>query len=241
VFLIDSDLEEEPELLERFHKELAATRAEVVFGVQEKRKGGFFERMSGAIFFGLFNMLSTHPIPRNLIIARLMTRKYVSALVLHQERETMIAGLLTLTGFRQVAVTVLKQHKGTSTYDLRRKFSHFVNAITSFSSKPLVFIFYLGCVIVVVSSIAALDLIVRKLFFGTLLQGWASLVVSIWLLGGVTIFCLGVIGIYLSKIFIEVKQRPYTIIREVYDHERRSNQTDELAFSQRRMRTGSER
>jgi len=241
VFLIDSDLEEEPELLERFHKELAATRAEVVFGVQEKRKGGFFERMSGAIFFGLFNMLSTHPIPRNLIIARLMTRKYVSALVLHQERETMIAGLLTLTGFRQVAVTVLKQHKGTSTYDLRRKFSHFVNAITSFSSKPLVFIFYLGCVIVVVSSIAALDLIVRKLFFGTLLQGWASLVVSIWLLGGVTIFCLGVIGIYLSKIFIEVKQRPYTIIREVYDHERRSNQTDELAFAQRRMRTGSER
>jgi putative glycosyltransferase len=71
-----------------------------------------------------------------------------------------------------------------------------------------------------VSSIAALDLIIRRIFFGQLLQGWASLIVSIWLLGGLTLFCLGVVGVYLSKIFIETKQRPYTIIREIY--ERRS-------------------
>jgi putative glycosyltransferase len=61
-------------------------------------------------------------------------------------------------------------------------------------------------------------LILRKILFGTLLEGWASLIVSIWLLGGITIFCLGVIGIYLSKIFIEVKQRPYTIVKEVYGY-----------------------
>src|SRR6185503_5917543 len=80
----------------------------------------------------------------------------------------------------------------------------------------LVLIFYLGCFIVVVSSIAAIDLIVRKLFFGALLEGWASLIVSIWLLGGLTIFCLGVIGIYLAKVFIEVKQRPHTIVKRTY-------------------------
>jgi putative glycosyltransferase len=75
-----------------------------------------------------------------------------------------------------------------------------------------------------VSSIAAIDLIVRKLLFGTLMEGWASLIVSIWLLGGLTIFCLGVIGIYLSKIFIEVKQRPYTIIKQTYEAARSESQ-----------------
>jgi putative glycosyltransferase len=145
-----------------------------------------------------------------------MTREYVAALMRHQEREFVMSGLWALTGFQQVPLTVTKHHKAKSAYGLRRKISHLVNAITSFSSKPLVLIFYLGCFILLVSSIAAVDLIVRKVFFGTLLQGWASLIVSVWLLGGLTIFCLGVIGIYLSKVFIEVKQRPYTIVKQIF-------------------------
>lgn len=216
VFLVDCDLEEDPELLETFYRKLKATEAEVVFGVQQNRKGGLFERVSGSIFFKLFNLLSNDPIPANVITARLMTRKYVKALVQHRERETLIAGLWTLTGFDQVSVRVTKHLKASSTYDLRRKVSQLVNAITSFSSKPLVMIFYLGSAILLLSTTAALVLIIRKLLFGALLLGWPSVIISIWLLGGLTIFCLGVIGIYLSKMFIEVKQRPYTIVREVY-------------------------
>jgi putative glycosyltransferase len=202
----------------------------VVYGVQRKRKGALFERISGAIFFKAFNALSTHPLPRNVITARLMNRKYVDALVRHQERETLIAGLWALTGFDQVPVTITKSSKHRSTYSLRKRVAHFVNAITSFSNKPLVFIFYLGCLILLLSTIAAVDLIVRKLFFGSLLVGWASLMVSIWLLGGLTIFCLGVIGIYLSKVFIEVKQRPYTVIKQIYEVSRSENdfQPDEF-------------
>jgi putative glycosyltransferase len=217
VFLLDSDLEEDPAWLETFYERLRATEAAVVFGVQRKRKGRLFERLSGAIFFKIFNALSTQPIPRNVVTARLMTHKYVAALVQHQERETQIAGLWALTGFKQVSVSISKSSNSTSTYSFRRKVSHLVNAITSFSIKPLVLIFYLGCVILLLSTIAALDLIVRKLMLGTLLEGWASLIVSIWLLGGLTIFCLGVIGIYLAKVFIEVKRRPYTIVQDIYE------------------------
>jgi putative glycosyltransferase len=235
VFLIDSDLEEDPELLETFHEKLLATRADVVFGVQRKRKGALFERISGAVFFKAFNALSTHPLPRNVITARLMTRKYVDSLVRHQERETLIAGLWVLTGFDQVPVTITKSNKRKSTYSLRKRISHFVNAITSFSNKPLVFIFYLGCIILFISTIAAVDLIVRKLFFGSLLVGWASLMVSIWLLGGLTIFCLGVIGIYLSKIFIEVKQRPYTVIKQIYEASGSENQLQPAEFQMDRQ------
>jgi putative glycosyltransferase len=111
-----------------------------------------------------------------------------------------------------------KHHKGRSTYDFGRKLAHVVNSITSFSNRPLVFIFYLGLGISVLAGLAAGYLVVRRLFFGVLLAGWPSLMVSVWLLGGLTLLCLGVIGIYLSKIFIETKQRPYTIVRQVYEH-----------------------
>jgi len=229
VFLLDSDLEEEPEFLGIFYEKLKATGADVAFGVQQKRKGGLFERVTGAMFLRLFNALSTHPLSRNMITARLMSKRYVSALLEHREREVLIAGLWVLTGFHQVPVFIQKQHRSSSTYNLRKKISYLVNAITSFSNKPLVFIFYLVCVILAISSIAALDMIVRRIFFGTLLRGWASLIVSVWLLGGLTIFCLGVIGIYLSKIFVEVKQRPYTITREVYEQDSPSAAGDALS------------
>jgi|SRR5580765_1399342 len=219
VFLIDSDLEEEPELLEEFHARLKDTRADVVFGVQKARKGNYFERFTGALFFRIFNLLSTHPIPANHITARLMSRRYVTALLQHKEREFIISGLWTLTGFEQVPIAVRKHHSSRTTYGPAQKIAHLVNAITSFSGKPLVLIFYLGCFILLLSSVAAVDMIVRRIFLKTQLQGWASLIVSIWLLGGMTIFCLGVIGIYLSKIFLEVKRRPYTIIKEIFEND----------------------
>jgi putative glycosyltransferase len=219
VFLLDSDLEEEPELLAVFHQKLATTDADVVFGVQERRKGKLFERLSGFLFFKLFNALSSHSLPDNFITARLMKRKYVSALLQHREREMLLAGLWVLTGFTQVPLPVTKHSKGSSTYSIRLKIAQAVNAITSFSNKPLVLIFYLGCAILVLSTAAAIYLIIRKIIFGALLLGWASLIVSIWLLGGLTIFCLGIIGIYLAKVFIEVKQRPYSIVKDIYEYD----------------------
>jgi putative glycosyltransferase len=219
VFLLDSDLEEEPELLSAFHQKLTTTDADVVFGVQERRKGKPFERLSGFLFFKTFNALSSHSLPDNFVTARLMKRKFVSALLQHREREMLLGGLWVLTGFTQVALPVTKHSKGSSTYSVRLKIAQAVNAITSFSNKPLILIFYLGCAILFLSTAAACYLIIRKIVFGTLLLGWASLIVSVWLLGGLTIFCLGIIGIYLAKIFIEVKQRPYSIVKDIYEYD----------------------
>jgi len=94
-----------------------------------------------------------------------------------------------------------------------------VDSVTSFSDRPLVLIFYLGLAIGGTSSLAAVYLVVRRLFFGVALPGWPSLIVSIWMLGGLMLICLGIIGIYLSKIFIETKQRPYTIVRQIYERD----------------------
>src|SRR6266849_2699835 len=233
VFLVDSDLEEEPELLESFYQELNTERADVVYGVQQKRKGKLFERASGAIFFKLFNLMSTHQISPNLITARMMSKRYVSALLEHKEREVAIAGLWALTGFKQISVPVKKLHRNSSTYSLSKKISHFVNAIAAFSNKPLVLIFYVGSIIIIVASVAAFYLIIRRVFWGVLLEGWASLIVSIWLLGGITIFCIGVIGIYLAKVFTETKQRPYTIIRDIYERRATPQLEDSSELDQR--------
>jgi putative glycosyltransferase len=219
VFLIDSDLEEDPELLTVFAATLdtAAGDADVVFGVQQERRGGWFERWSGRIYFRLFNLMSDHPIPENLLTVRLMTRRYVSALLSHGEREMVISGLWVLTGFRQVPLIVTKHSRSKTTYSLRRKIAVLVNSVTSFSSRPLVFIFYLGVAIGALAATAAAYLVIRRVFFGVLLPGWPSLIVSVWLLGGMILACLGIIGIYVSKIFIETKQRPYTIVRRVHE------------------------
>jgi putative glycosyltransferase len=217
VFKIDCDLEENPEELNAFHAAIKESGADVVYGVQEARKGGWWERLSGMLFWKLFNALSNVPVPANLLTVCIMTRQYVASLVRHQEREVFMAGLSAITGFKQMPLVVAKRSRGQSSYTLGRKVALFVNAITSFSNKPLVLIFYLGTSICFVSGLVALYLIVNAFFFTGYLVGWPSLVVSIWFLGGIIIFCLGIIGIYLSKIFSETKQRPYTIIRDLYE------------------------
>ncbi len=220
VFLIDCDLEEAPELLAEFYPAMLSRNADVVYGVQRRRKGSIFEKVSGAIFYTAFNLLADHKIPRNLIFARLMSRRYVDALIAHREREVFIQGLWSIAGFLQVGLPVDKTSKGSTTYTFWRKFSTMVNAVTSFSNAPLRYVLYLGSLVMMVSSVYGLYLFLHVMIFGSEVPGWASLMVSIWLLGGIMIFCIGVVGIYVSKVFSETKQRPYTVVREVYPAEK---------------------
>jgi putative glycosyltransferase len=236
VFLIDSDLEEEPELLPQFLDRMRTAQADVVYGVQQARRGSLFEQVSGWLFFKIFNLLSDHHIPPNLVTVRLMSRRYVSALVAHRERETMIAGLWALTGFRQVPQPIIKHSKGQTSYGLRHKVSLLVTSITSFSDRPLVMIFYLGLCIGGSAALAAVYLVIRRLFFGVALPGWPSLIVSVWMLGGLMLISLGIVGIYLSRIFIETKQRPYTIIRQIHERADRSALSNDPADGRRVLR-----
>jgi len=217
VFSLDSDLEEDPDWLDQFYERMRVTGADVVYGVQRRRKGGLFERLTGALYYTMFRLLSSYAVPANQVAARLMTRRYVQSLVEHRDQEVFLAGLWAITGYDQVPVTVEKADKGSSSYSLRKKLSITLNSVTSFSNVPLVLIFYLGMLVTVVSLSAALFTLVAKLFFIDFELGWPSLIISIWLLSGLTFSCLGIIGMYLSKIFIETKDRPYTIIRRIYD------------------------
>jgi len=220
IFLIDIDLEEEPEWLERFWHELnESDHMDMVYGIQERRKGGFFERSSGALFNIFFNLFSDVKLDNNQTVARLMSKRYVHSLLQFTERELVFAGLCELTGYNQGSIFVQKGSKASSTYNLFRKAELAINYITSFSSKPLALIFYLGLVVTCAASFFALKTLFIKIVYGIPVEGWTSIIISIWFLGGILMFSLGILGIYLSKIFIEVKRRPYTIIRAIYERD----------------------
>ncbi|MBI1371827.1 MAG: glycosyltransferase [Phycisphaera sp.] len=220
VFLIDCDLEEDPELLGQFTHIIDERCCDAVYGVQTKRKGGVVERISGALFYRLFNAISSHPVVPNLIMARLMTRRYVDTLLRYSERTVFLAGLFAHVGYEQVSVPVFKHSHSPSSYSMARKLTMAVEAMTSFSSKPLIWVFYLGVFLTVTAACEGLYLIIRHLFISPFGQpGWASLMVSVWFLGGVGIFCLGLIGMYIAKLFDEVKGRPRTTVRHIFCRE----------------------
>jgi putative glycosyltransferase len=216
VFLIDSDLEEDPEWILEFSEIMLAEAAVVVYGTQQERKGNWFEKWSGEVYYSVFNWLCNIDHPRNIVTARLMSRRYVDALLLHRERELVISCLWVITGFKQCGTIVKKHMSSSSTYSLSKKIGHATNAITSFSEMPLKLIFYVGIAIFFCAMAFAVDLVFNKLVLSRPLDGWTSVMVSIWILGGMTISFVGVVGIYLSKIFSETKQRPHTIVRNVY-------------------------
>lgn len=216
VFLIDSDLEEEPEWLQPFAETMQTSGSDVVYGVQSNRKGGVFERWSGSAFYRLFRLLTGIAQPNNIVTARLMSRRFVDALLEHREREINIGGLWVITGFKQVHREVKKRDSSPTTYSVSRKISHLVNAVTSFSSLPLVLTFYAGLLISLSACGYIVYLSARYYTSAAPPDGYTSIIASIWLFSGLIIFFLGMQGIYIAKIFSEVKQRPYTIVRQRY-------------------------
>jgi putative glycosyltransferase len=216
VFLIDVDLEEEPELLAQFWSTLFREDADVVYGFQTTRKGHVLERLGGALHWWVIRRLSSYPIPQNLVTARLMKRVYVRSLLLHREQKTAIGGLWAITGYRQLGVPVTKRSRGESSYSLGRRIAAGFEGITSFSEKPLILVFLLGVIIFGIALLGGTYLVFLR-FSGRLLSGWASVMVSIWMLGGLSIASMGILGLYVARIFIETKRRPYSIVRAIHD------------------------
>lgn len=216
VFLIDSDLEEEPEWLLEFSAKMSETNCDVVYGVQAKRKGGMFERVSGALFWAIFRKISRLGLPANVTTCRLMTQAFVQASQLYEERELVAHALWYDAGFTQVPYLVGKHSSSPTTYTLAKKITLFANAISSYSNGPLIWIFYFGCMTFAGALIYISSLVVKKIFFTVPIDGWTSVVASIWFFGGLISFFLGIIGVYVAKVFSEVKRRPRSIVKRVY-------------------------
>lgn len=216
VFLIDSDLEEQPEELARFYKRFCQGDCDVVYGVQQKRRGGLLERISGAAFFALVDALGDRPLPRNLVTSRLMTATYVKALVRHRDREFVISDLWEVTGFRQIAMVIGKLAASPSTYSIWKRIDLAVKHLTTSSMRLLYLVFYTGLLIFMTSIGVVIYFLFRYLTHGIGVSGFTSQIISLWFLGGLITLILGILGIYMASILAETKRRPYTVVRAVY-------------------------
>jgi putative glycosyltransferase len=216
VFMIDSDLEEEPEELSRLHARFAQGDCDVVYGVQEKRRGNLFRRWPGELFFLLVQALSDQPVPRNSVAARLMTRDYVRALVRYRDREFMLMHLMQLAGFRQIAVPIRKRSQSSTTYSLRMRTEMAIKFLTTTSTRLLYLLLYVGVFIFGLSTTFILYYIGRYLTSGIGVDGFTSQIVSIWFLGGLITLILGILSVYMANILVETRRRPYVVVRHLH-------------------------
>ena len=211
---MDADLQDDIEVLDEF-MEKYKEGCEIVYGVRKERKTDtFFKRNSALAFYKLMNMLGTKVV-NNHADYRLMSRTALDGLAQYREVNLFLRGIVPEIGYKTDSVYYDRGERfaGESKYPLKKMLSFALEGITSFSVKPLKIISGLGFVISLLSILGLLYALISK-FAGLAVAGWTAIVCSIWLLGGVQLLCLGVLGEYIGKIYSEVKARPRYIIEE---------------------------
>ncbi|MEL7256126.1 MAG: glycosyltransferase family 2 protein [Pseudomonadota bacterium] len=217
VFLIDSDLEEPPELLIDMAQVMRDSPVDCLYGVQEARKGGFLERKSGELFYTLFSALSEVDLPRNVSTLRLMTGRYVKSLVSFRDKNPVFVPLSLLVGYAQAPFTFKKTSTSATTYSLGRRFGLFLHAITSFSSRPLLLMFYVSLMLSAVGLIYGIYVVSLGLL-GQPQDGWSSLMAVVVFFFSLNAVFTGLIGIYVKQVVEEVKDRPVSVVKEIYEN-----------------------
>lgn len=222
IYMTDCDLEEDPSLIETFYREWErhGGTVDVVYGTQAVRQGPRFRRFTGEVFYRLMNLISGEDIPPNLTMTRLMSRRFVENLLRHQERTFYIDGLFQSTGFGQTTIPIDKAYKGQSTYSLRLRWALALDGMLSQGNRLLTGVFAIGLALSLSSFAYILVLVYKRLVAATPVDGWTSLMVSIWFLGGAIISSVGIVGLYVGKIFLETKKRPLVVVRKVYESRR---------------------
>lgn len=214
-FLLDSDLEEEPENLGPMLDAMRETGADVIYGVQQQRKGGWVERVSGELFYDIFGWLSEIKLPRNVSTIRLMTRRYLDSFLRFRDHNPVLVPLGLLAGFKQAEFTFTKQNISETTYSLGKRFSWLLLVIPSFTGRPLLLLFWLSLVLSLGSFLFGMFVVVRAVI-GPVQDGWSSLMAAILFFFSLNALFTGMLGLYIKLILDEVKDRPRTVVQEVF-------------------------
>lgn len=217
VFTIDVDLEEPPESISRFYNHLVANwdNMDTVVGTLERRDIKSIERLSGKLFYSIFNKLSDSLIQPNQLWSRIMKREFVDAFLKYNEYLRFTAGLFSISGFVQVYLPVKKSFKGSSSYSMLDRIAAAVDAITSFSVKPLKILFFIGLTSFISSVFIGSILVFSKIFIDYY-SGWLSILTSIIFFGSLNMMAIGLVGVYVSSVYMEVKNRPRYLIKKIW-------------------------
>lgn len=214
VVTVDVDLQDDIEAIGKM-VDAYEQGYDVVYGVKVSRKADpAMKRLTAVAFYKLQRKLGVETV-YNHADFRFMSRRVVEELAKYEERNLYLRGIIPMIGFRSTTVddVIGEREAGESKYTLSKMLTLALNGITSFSVKPIYSILSTGMVFVFVA-IGIGIYVIASLISGTAEHGWASLMLSVWFVGGIILLAIGVVGLYIGRIFIEVKRRPLYHIRE---------------------------
>src|SRR5699024_7770132 len=223
IITIDADLQDDiyaiPKMIEKYNESY-----DVVYGVRNSRETDtFFKRRTALAFYSLMGKLGVNLVPDSADY-RLLSKRATESLLSFKERNLFLRGMVPLVGYKSAKVYYARKERfaGKSKYPLSKMIHFALDGITSFSIAPIHLILYLGILTVIISIICMIYTLVEKIT-GHIVTGWASLMLSIWFLGGVQLISISIIGEYIGKIFSEVKHRPsFNIEEETYSEKMES-------------------
>jgi glycosyltransferase involved in cell wall biosynthesis len=219
VVIIDADLQDPPEVILQMIERWQAGY-EVVYGIRETRAGeSGFKLRSAKLFYRLINKLSDVEIPLDSGDFRLLDRRAVNALLAMPERHRLLRGMSSWIGFRQFGLKYDRAARfaGTTKYPLRKMLNLALDGIFSFSTVPLRSVTVLGALTAAVAAAGMVYSLVIRLFTPNWVAGWTTLILAILLASGVEMFCFGILGEYIGRIYTEIKQRPLFVVREMLE------------------------
>lgn len=211
---IDADLQDDETAMIDMARQINDGK-DIVYGVRKKRETDtWFKRFTAQSFYKLMKSMDSE-IVYNHADFRMMSRRAVEALMQYPERNLFLRGIVRRLGFKEGFVYYDRRARelGESKYPLKKMLAFSIDGITSFSTAPLKFITFVGLTMTLVSLVMILFGIIRHIE-GNTIEGWTSLLVSLWFIGGIITTAMGVTGIYIGKIYVEVKQRPRYFVQE---------------------------
>ncbi|MDR2527743.1 MAG: glycosyltransferase family 2 protein [Synergistaceae bacterium] len=213
VVVMDCDLQDPPEEIPALFTK-AQEGYDIVCARRGKRKDPLWKRRASRLFIAVFNWLSGMSNDPRVANFRIVSRQVVNAYSRMEERTPFFGGHLEWLGFNVGYIDVQHQERfgGKSSYSIKKLLTLAANAIVAYSNKPLHISIALGFFMAFFSTLYALYLTLRKLWVGVSVDGWTSLMVSIWFLGGMVVGNLGIIGLYLGKVYDETKRRPLYVV-----------------------------
>lgn len=216
VIPMDVDLQHPPELIHQFIKKYKEGY-DVVYGIRvDRNENSFIKKASAWAFYKIYNITAERPVPYNTGDYRLMTRKVVDAIKQIKEKKLFMKGIFNWVGFKSCGVPYQcpERAAGTTKWNYWKLWNFALDGITASTTFPLRIWTYIGGFVAFISFVYALYIMVRTIFWDASIPGYPSLLVLILFFGGIQLIALGVLGEYIGRIFLEVKNRPLYIIDE---------------------------
>ena len=211
---MDVDLQDPPNLILDFVKKWEEGY-DMVYGIRNDRTSDtFLKRCTAKLFYKVYNLMTRSPIPYNAGDYRLLDRKIINAILSLKERNVFMKGIFGWTGFKSCGVKYIRQKRcaGVSKWNYWKLWNFALDGITASTTLPLRIWTYIGSLLSFTGMLYALYIIAKTIIYGVDVPGYASLMVFILLLGGIQMIILGILGEYIGRIFIEVKNRPLYIV-----------------------------